>query len=101
MSYAKATSHAESESVASFRRMATSYKLYVCLTSIFVACLLLGDVVGGKTISTVLGPISVGILPFPVTFLLTDIVNDFYGRKGAHFLTAVGFWMALFAWLIL
>jgi hypothetical protein len=43
----------------------------------------------------------VGIIPFPVTFLLTDIVNDFYGRRGAHFLTLLGFSMAVLAWVLL
>src|SRR5213594_1567223 len=76
-------------------------RLFAYLCAVFVSCLLLGDVIGGKTIPTPLGPISVGIIPFPVTFLLTDIVNDFYGRKGARFLTLLGFWMAVFAWVIL
>jgi uncharacterized integral membrane protein (TIGR00697 family) len=71
------------------------------LCAVFVACLLLGDVIGGKTIATPLGPISVGIIPFPVTFLLTDIVNDFYGPRGARFLTLLGFWMAVLAYVIL
>jgi uncharacterized integral membrane protein (TIGR00697 family) len=89
------------EPLAPFARMEPSHKLFVYLCTVFVACLLLGDVIGGKTISTPLGPISVGMLPFPVTFLLTDVVNDFYGRKGAHFLTILGFWMAVLAWFIL
>ena len=76
-------------------------KLYVYLGAIFVACLLLGDIIGGKTLATPLGPISVGIIPFPVTFLLTDVVNDFYGRKGATFLTWLGFWMAVLAYFVL
>jgi queuosine precursor transporter len=81
--------------------MRTTDKLFVCLVAVFVSCLLLGDIIGGKTIGTPLGPISVGILPFPVTFLLTDVVNDFYGRRGARFLTLVGFGMAVLAWIIL
>jgi uncharacterized integral membrane protein (TIGR00697 family) len=81
--------------------LAPSQKLFVYLCAIFIACLLLGDVIGGKIIRTPMGPISVGIIPFPVTFLLTDIVNDFYGRAGARFLTLVGFWMAVLAWLLL
>ena len=84
-----------------FDRMRASDKLFVCLTAVFVSCLLLGDVIGGKTIGTPLGPISVGIIPFPVTFLLTDVVNDFYGRRGARFLTWVGFAMALLAYVVL
>src|SRR3954454_9017349 len=84
-----------------YSSMTASHKLFVCLSAVFVSCLPLGDVIGGKTITTPLGPISVGMIPFPVTFLLTDIVNDFYGRKGARFLTLVGFWMAVLAWTIL
>ena len=79
----------------------TSRKLYVYLCAIFVSCLILGDVIGGKFIHTPLGVISVGIIPFPVTFLLTDVVNDFYGRAGARSLTILGFWMAVLAWIIL
>jgi uncharacterized integral membrane protein (TIGR00697 family) len=84
-----------------FAGVGVSSKLYVYLSAIFVSCLLIGDVIGGKVITTPLGPISVGIIPFPVTFLLTDIVNDFYGRKGARFLTMLGFFMALLAWVLL
>lgn len=91
------------ERLAPFSRMTASEKLYVCLVAVFVSCLLLGDVIGGKTITTPmsLGPISVGIIPFPVTFLLTDVVNDFYGRRGARFLTFVGLGMAILAWAVL
>jgi uncharacterized integral membrane protein (TIGR00697 family) len=84
-----------------FARMQASHKLFVYLCAVFVACLLLGDVIGGKTIATPLGAISVGIIPFPVTFLLTDIVNDFYGPRGARFLTLLGFWMAVLSYCIL
>jgi len=84
-----------------FASFGTAQRLFVYLCAVFVACLLLGDVIGGKIIRTPAGPISVGIIPFPVTFLLTDIVNDFYGRRGAHFLTLLGFFMALLAWALL
>lgn len=87
--------------IAPFDGMTASHKLFVYLSTLFVACLLLGDIIGGKTIATPLGAISVGIIPFPVTFLLTDIVNDFYGRKGARFLTILGFVMATFAYVVL
>jgi hypothetical protein len=98
------------ESSSPFGRMDASHKLFVYLCAVFVSCLLLGDVIGGKTISWkvgsgadpfTIGPISVGILPFPVTFLLTDVINDFYGRRGARFVTLLGFFMAALAWIIL
>jgi queuosine precursor transporter len=93
-----------------FNRMDAAQRLYVGLAALFVSCLLLGDIIGGKATPTVDwalgplalgGPISVGIIPFPVTFLLTDVVNDFYGRRGAAFLTLLGALMALFAYGLL
>ena len=36
-------------------------------------------------------PLSVGILPWPVVFLTTDLINEYYGKKGVRqisFLTA-------------
>jgi uncharacterized integral membrane protein (TIGR00697 family) len=92
---------AEPKDHSPFGGMTATHKLFVCLAAVFVSCLLLGDVIGGKTITTPLGPISVGIIPFPVTFLLTDVVNDFYGRRGARFLTLLGFAMAVLAWILL
>ena len=97
----QATEAAEPVSAPRFAETTASHKLFVYLCAVFVSCLLLGDIVGGKNIATPFGPISVGIIPFPVTFLLTDIVNDFYGTRGARFLTILGFWMAAFAYLIL
>jgi uncharacterized integral membrane protein (TIGR00697 family) len=84
-------------------------QLFVYLAAIFVASLILGDLIGGKAIaltfrlgsSSYVQPMSVGLFAFPVTFLLTDVVNEFYGRKGARFLTFLGMWMAIFAFVIL
>lgn len=91
------------------RTLDRTQQLYVYLAAIFVAALILGDLIGGKAfaVQMPLGPwryeqpISVGLFAFPVTFLLTDIVNEFYGRRGARFLTLLGMWMAIFAFAVL
>jgi uncharacterized integral membrane protein (TIGR00697 family) len=84
-------------------------QLFLYLAAVFVSALLLGDLIGGKAfeVTIALGdllhvqPISVGLFAFPITFLLTDVVNEFYGRKGARFLTFLGMWMVIFAFLLL
>ncbi len=47
--------------------------------------------------------LAVGVLPYPVTFLCTDFIGEFYGRRRANFLVLVGFllniWVVLFLWL--
>lgn len=83
------------------RALSMEVLLFVSLTGIFVTCLTLGNVIGGKAFATAVGPVSVGMVLFPVTFLLTDVINDFYGRKGARFITGVGAAMATLAYLAL
>ena len=71
--------------------------LFMYMVGIFITCLVLGNLIGGKlTYVHLLGRdwvISVGEIPFPLTFILTDIINEFYGRKTAQRVTILGFVM--------
>ncbi len=83
-------------------RLDTRQRLFFFLAANFVVALVVGDILGGKlTEVTALGRgwvISVGMIPFPVTFVLTDLLNEFYGKRAARYVTLVGFAMALFAY---
>jgi uncharacterized integral membrane protein (TIGR00697 family) len=76
-------------------------QLFIVLAAVFVTCLLVGDIIGGKLLQLSWGEqafvISAGMIPFPITFLLTDLLNEFYGKRAARFVTWVGFGMALLA----
>ncbi|HVY40148.1 MAG TPA: queuosine precursor transporter [Polyangia bacterium] len=76
-------------------------RFYVWLTALFVAALVTGDFVGGKFWVFFGHNLSAGIIPFPLTFVLTDIVNEFYGTQGARRLTFVGLGAAAFVWAII
>ena len=76
-------------------------RLFVYLTGIFVAALLVSDLIGGKFFRVAGLDFSVGMIPFPLTFLLTDIVNEFYGTEGARRLTYVGLVTALFVFAVI
>ena len=71
---------------------------FVWLTAIFVAALVTGDFIGGRFFVLFGFTFSAGIIPFPLTFVLTDIVNEFYGTSGARRLTFVGLGAAVFVW---
>ena len=47
--------------------------------------------------------IAVGVLPYPMTFLCTDFISEFYGRKRANFVVTVGLilnlWVVFIMWL--
>jgi queuosine precursor transporter len=69
--------------------------LFVTLVALFMVCLVVGDLIGGKVTSIhAFGrewPFSVGQIAFPVTFILTDILNEFYGRKVVRRVTFLAF----------
>jgi uncharacterized integral membrane protein (TIGR00697 family) len=84
-------------------------KVYLYLCGVFLTALLIGDTIGSKlfTVDIPLGftvlhaTLSVGAIWFPITFLLTDVINEFYGSQGARTVTFIGFWMAIVSFLIL
>ncbi len=47
--------------------------------------------------------VAVGVLPYPLTFLATDLISELYGRKRANFVVFVGLilnlWVILIMWL--
>jgi uncharacterized integral membrane protein (TIGR00697 family) len=76
-------------------------RFFVFLTALFVAALVTGDFVGGKFFVVFGHTFSAGIIPFPLTFVLTDIVNEFYGTHGARRLTLAGLGAAVFVWAVI
>ncbi len=47
--------------------------------------------------------VAIGVLPYPLTFLCTDFVSEFYGRRRANWLVTVGLilnvWVVFILWL--
>ncbi|MBL8936099.1 MAG: queuosine precursor transporter [Archangium sp.] len=82
-------------------RLDTRSKLLLTLAGLFITALLVGDIIGGKLFAAGATTLSVGIIPFPITFLLTDLLNEFYGKRTARVVTWVGFGMAVFAFTII
>ena len=48
-------------------------------------------------------PLAVGVLPYPITFLCTDFISEFYGRRRANHVVFMGFalnlWVVLILWI--
>jgi uncharacterized integral membrane protein (TIGR00697 family) len=78
-----------------------SQTLYLWLTGLFVAALLTADLTGAKLFRVFGKDLSVGMLTFPFTFVLTDVLNEFYGPKGARRVTYIGLGAALFAFVFI
>ena len=76
-------------------------RVYLVLCATFLTALLIADVTAGKFFRAGTLAISVGVIPFPITFVLTDVVNEYYGRRGARLMTAIGGAMLVFAFLMI
>ncbi len=76
--------------------------VFLILCSIFIATMALLNVIG-ITKFIEIGPmtVAVGILPYPLTFLCTDLISELYGRKKANFLVLVGVFINVFVLIVL
>lgn len=83
--------------------MTRGQRLFVILNAIFVTFLLMAEITGGKLFQvdtetwpllSLLGlgmlPMTMGVVPFPVTFLITDLLNEYYGKRLVRFTTMLG-----------
>lgn len=66
-------------------------RVFLVLAGFFICAMTLLNVVG-ITRFVELGPLAlaVGVLPYPLTFLCTDLISELYGRARANFLVTVG-----------
>jgi uncharacterized integral membrane protein (TIGR00697 family) len=76
-------------------------QLYLWLAGLFIAALLTADLIGGKFFRVGSVDLSVGMLAFPLTFVLTDVLNEFYGPVAARRVTYLGLGAALFAFAVI
>lgn len=76
-------------------------KIYLILSGIFIASLVACNLIFQKFFTwSPFGiytfEISVGIIPYPVTFLVTDIISEIYGRKKANRVVMAGLVASVF-----
>ena len=91
------------------KKLALARKIYLFLASLFIAALITCNIIANKFISIDIWlfgywktfVISVGILPYPITFLVTDILSEVYGRKRTNEVVLAGFGVSIFVLFIL
>lgn len=89
--------------------LSAQQRVYVWLAGLFVTALLVANVTGVKlfAFSLSLGSWTIpvehtaGMLAFPITFLLTDLINEYYGKRGARRAVFVAFAMGAVAFAII
>ena len=82
-------------------------KLYFFLGSIFITALVVSNLIFQKFFSwypfnfEILGiklfELSVGVLPYPITFLITDIISEIFGKRKANQVVVMGILASIFS----
>lgn len=93
-------------------------RLFIILGGFFIANAIIAEMIGVKIFSledslniqkadfSLLNAdhlsfsLSVGVIPWPVIFVITDIINEYYGVKGVRFLSVVTAALISFAFII-
>lgn len=75
--------------------------LYFILSGFFITNAIVAELISSKLIT--IGPFTtiVGILPWPIVFLATDIINEYFGKKAVQKLSVVTACLIAYAFLIL
>ena len=63
--------------------------IYLILAGIFITNAVVAELIGGKLITIGNTVMSIGILPWPVVFLTTDLINEYFGREGVRKLSFI------------
>ena len=85
-------------------------RIYLLLGALFITSLVVSNLIFQKffywypfdieIFGTKLFEISVGILPYPITFLVTDLISEIYGKKKANQVVIAGIFASIFSVLI-
>ena len=86
-------------------------KIYLYLAALFITSLVVSNLIfqkffywypfDGKIFGSRLFELSVGILPYPITFLITDLISEIYGKIAANRVVTAGIFASFFSMGIL
>ncbi len=75
--------------------------VYVVLAGIFITNALVAELIGGKLIDVGSAVMSIGILPWPIVFVTTDLINEYFGEKGVKKLSLITAGLIAYTFFIL
>lgn len=81
-------------------------RIYLILAALFITSLVVSNLIFQKFFywdffGLYRFEISVGILPYPITFLITDTISEIYGKKKANQVVTLGIFASVFSLLII
>ncbi|MEC4003254.1 queuosine precursor transporter [Flavobacterium sp. SUN052] len=75
--------------------------VYIILAGIFITNAVVAELIGGKLIHVGSAVMSIGILPWPIVFVTTDLINEYFGEKGVRKLSLITASLIAYTFIIL
>lgn len=75
--------------------------IFLILAGFFITNAIVAELIGGKLINILGVPMSLGILPWPIVFLTTDLINEYFGKSGVRKLTFLTTILITYTFIIL
>jgi len=75
--------------------------IYLVLSGIFITNALLAELIGGKLFQVGPFTMSLGVLPWPIVFVTTDLINEYFGKSGVRTLTLFTALLISYAFVLL
>ena len=75
--------------------------VYVVLAGIFITNAVVAELIGGKLIDVGPAVMSIGILPWPIVFVTTDLINEYFGEKGVRKLSLITASLIAYTFIVL
>lgn len=75
----------------------TKTELYAILTGVFTACLIVSNIIAGKTFDFFSFVLPCGVIIFPIIYIVNDVLAEVYGYEKARNVILLGFIMNLVA----
>ncbi|MCB9227082.1 MAG: queuosine precursor transporter [Chitinophagales bacterium] len=82
-------------------------RIFIILSGFFIASLVLTNLIAGRFFTINIPTLNVdwhltsGVIAYPITFLVTDIISEIYGEKRAKLLVFTGFIISVFTVVII
>ena len=75
----------------------TKTELYAIIAGVFTVCLIVSNIIAGKTFQFFSFALPCGVIIFPVVYVINDVLAEVYGYKKARRIILLGFAMNLVA----
>lgn len=75
--------------------------VFLVLSGIFITNALLAELIGGKIIQFGAFTLSLGVIQWPIVFITTDLINEYFGKRGVRNLSIFTAILISYSFLVL